>query len=311
MGQPSRTAVLVAAGRALGAREPDPHVRNPDYLAERLLGPEEREVLGDLLSAPETDPGPEGGSKYMEVMIARMMIPRTHFIDSRLDAAVREGAKQVVILGAGYDTRAYRFTDMLKDLRVFEVDQPDTQEVKIRRVRDAIGEPPAHLTYVAVDFRSQTIGDALAGAGFRSDLRTFFIWEGVTMYLPAEAVRATLQWIASHSAPGSAVVFDYTYESQIRRIQSIDLDKLPPAAQEAAKRFGRFFAGEPWLSGLPDKAEEEFLNGVGLELRKVMGLNSPEAVEKYLTRADGSIFGTLPATEQQTYLILEAAVPSP
>jgi hypothetical protein len=73
-------------------------------------------------------------------------------------------------------------------------------------------------------------------------------------------------------------------------------------------RFRSLTAGEPWLFGIPDRSEREFLNSVGMELRHVMGMNSREAVEKYLTRTDGSILGGWPATEQQAYFILEASV---
>ncbi len=88
MGQPSRTSILVAAARALGARERDPQVRNPDWLAERLLGPEERALLGP--SAALLDRSSEQADKNTEVLIARLLIPRTHFIDARLEAAVGE-----------------------------------------------------------------------------------------------------------------------------------------------------------------------------------------------------------------------------
>jgi methyltransferase (TIGR00027 family) len=212
----------------------------------------------------------EEASKNFEVLgAARTLLPRTHFIDERLDAAVHDGAKQVVILGAGFDSRAYRFADRLHAARIFEVDQPATQQVKMRRVREAIDKPPSNLSYVPVDFRHDKLGDALANAGYRSDQKSFFIWEGVTMYLPEEAVKETLRWVATNSAKGSAIVFDYTYETMIRMMGNID---------------------------------------VGLTLRKALGMNSAEVVEKYLTRQDGTIFASFPATEQQGYFILEAEV---
>jgi O-methyltransferase involved in polyketide biosynthesis len=95
MSQPSKTAILVAAARALGARDRDPKVRNPDWLAERLLGPEERVLLapfGGLI-----DEASEQADKNIEVPIARLLIPRTHFIDARLEAAVAEGIANAVI----------------------------------------------------------------------------------------------------------------------------------------------------------------------------------------------------------------------
>jgi methyltransferase (TIGR00027 family) len=305
--QPSKTSILVAAARALGARERDPKVRNPDWLAERLVGPEERALLGPF--AGLIDGSSEQADKNTEVPIARLLIPRTHFIDARLEAAVAGGIAQLVILGAGFDTRAYRFSEMLKDVRVFEVDHPDTQHLKIRRIREAIGDRPSNISYVGVDLRTDEVGDVLTHAGYRGDLKTFFIWEGVTMYLAAEAVHATLRWIASNAPPESAIVFDYTYETPIKLIRDFDPDKLPEPAKQSAMRFRSFMSGEPWIFGLPDKAEKEFLNSLGLELRTVLGMNSREAVEKYLTRADGTIFGMYPATEQQGYLILEAVVP--
>ena len=172
MCQPSITSILVAAARALGARDRDPQVRNPDWLAERLVGPNERALLGpvDALLDQSFD---------IEVPIARLLIPRTHFIDARLKTAVGEGIGQLVILGAGFDTRPYRFSEMLKDVRVFEVDHPDTQQVKIRRVREAIGEPPTNVAYVAVDLRTAELGEALTRAGYEEDRKTFFIWEEV------------------------------------------------------------------------------------------------------------------------------------
>jgi len=309
----SRTSIWAAAARAFGAREPDEHVRNPDWLAERFLGPDERALLGDHPLSSALDQPFELAAKNMEAMgAARILIPRTHFIDSRLEAAIREGATQIVILGAGFDSRVYRFAELLQGAQAYEVDQPEMQELKVRRVRQTLGEPPANATYVPVDFRCNALGVALIHAGYRPDRRTFFIWEGVTMYLPAESVRDTLRWVAGNAAPGSSIVFDYTYETSIssmRKMAAIDIEKLPEAARQAAMRYRRLLEDEPWIFGLPDREETEFLNDFRLDLRKVLGINSAEAVTNYLTRADGSIFAFFPATEVQGYLILEAVVP--
>src|SRR5689334_7062966 len=130
--------MYVAAGRALGAREPDESIRNPDYLAERLLGPEERALIAEqpVVQALEKDFA-EARQNMEALSSAIMMIIRTRFIEERLEQAIRAGASQLVILGAGFDTRAYRLTELLKNARVFEVDQPATQEYKKRRVREA------------------------------------------------------------------------------------------------------------------------------------------------------------------------------
>jgi methyltransferase (TIGR00027 family) len=309
--QISRTSIWAAAARALGAREPDARVRNPDWLAERLLGPDELALLGDHPLVDALAQPYEVACQNMEALgAARILIPRTRFIDSRLEEAVDQGDSQIVILGAGFDSRAYRFSERLQHLRIFEVDQEATQQRKIRRVREAIGQPPANLVYVPIDFRKDTLGDALTRAGYQPDRKTIFIWEGVTMYLPGQAVRDTLHWIASNAAAESNVVFDYTYEAAIRMSQNIDINQLPERIKQAFMRLRSLTATEPWIFGLPDEGEREFLAGLGLELRTIMGMNSAEAVEKYLTRADGSIFGLMPATGRQGYLILEAVVPS-
>jgi len=311
MSLPSRTSVWAAAARAIGAREPDPNVRNPDWLAEKLIGAHELEALGEHALGPALSmPYAEAIQKLEVVGSARILIARTRFIDERLEAAVRDGIGQLVIMGAGFDSRAYRLAAMLKDVSVFEVDRPDTQQAKIRRVKEAVGETPSNVTYVPVDFREMKFGDALLDAGYQQNVMTFFIWEGVTMYLPEGAVRETLQWIASHAPSGSSIVFDYVYAAIVRILQDIDPANLPEEARQRYGRFKQLTANEPWHFGVPDKAEAEFLREVGLEVRTVLGMNGSETVARYLTRADGSIYGTLPATEQQWYLLLEAAVPS-
>ena len=114
-----------------------------------------------------------------------------------------------MILGAGYDSRAYRF-DALKDpIRVFEVDHPATQQAKLEGVRKIFGSLPEHVRYVAIDFNQQTLEDCLAAHGYDPQAKTVFLWQGVTYYLEPAAVDSTLTFIARHAAPGSSVIFDY------------------------------------------------------------------------------------------------------
>jgi methyltransferase (TIGR00027 family) len=133
---------------------------------------------------------------------------RERYIDDFLKACLSEGLDQVVILGAGFDTRAYRSAGIEK-LRVFEVDHPATQEVKLKRLRTVIDPLPDHVTFIPVDFNTQTLAERLPASGYDEQGKTLFIWQGVTMYLTAEGVDSTLAFIARHSGPGSAVIFDY------------------------------------------------------------------------------------------------------
>ena len=315
-GLPSRTCLYVAAGRALGAREPDESIRNPDYLAERLLGPEERALVADQVVVQALDLDFAEARKNIEALSsAIMMIIRTRFIEERLEQAIRDGASQVVILGAGFDTRAYRLIDLLKGTRVFEVDQPSTQEYKKRRIGETGIEVPANLTYVPVDFRQDKLADVLATAGYDRSKKTFFIWEGVTMYLPEAAVEETLRWVAAQ-APGSTIIFDFVGAMLIKFMASADLSKFPQAAQKAFERLRRLTVGEPWIFGLPDTDEREFLAKLGLELLKLLPVGGPESMRRYLTRSDGTPYIEMPPPQQQAqsqrggYCLAEAAVPA-
>jgi methyltransferase (TIGR00027 family) len=306
----SRTSIWAASARAFGAREPDSNLRNPDWLAAEFLGPEERALLAGHPLIASLDQTYDEATQNMEVMgAARMLIVRTRFIDDRFQAALNAGIRQFVIMGAGFDTRAYRFAEQLRDARVIEVDQREIQALKINRIKEVIGEIPAHVTLSPIDFATMQFGDVLAQANFNRDQKTFFVWEGVTMYLPEDSVKATLRWIAGNTAPGSSIVFDYAYAGAIQRIKNNDMGTVPEVSKQAMQRFRDLIAGEPWIFGLQDRNEKEFLKVLGLELRHFMGMNSLEAIEKYLTRTDGTIFASMPATERQGYLILEAVVP--
>src|SRR5262245_52746300 len=140
-------------------------------------------------------------------------VARTRLIDDALADAVRRGARQVVILGAGFDCRAYRLPG-LDAVRVFEVDHPQTQAAKRNRFERRFGHPPRTVTFAAVDFDRQSLADGLKAAGFDAAVPAFFIWEGVTNYLSKEAVDATLRFIGSAS-PGSQVLFTYVHRGLI------------------------------------------------------------------------------------------------
>ena len=313
---PSKTCLYVAAGRALGARDPDPAVRNPDYLAERLMGSEERALVSEQACVRALDD--PGMSKNMEALgSALMMQVRTRFIEDRLAEEVAKGVRQVVILGAGFDTRAYRLTELLKDARIFEVDRAATQEYKRRRIREAEIEVPPNLIYVPVDFRNDSLGHVLEAAGYDPLQVTFFIWEGVTMYLPETAVAETLRWVASQ-AKGSTIIFDFVYRAVLDFLAAMpNLENLPEQARQAIGRVQKLEAGEPWIFGIPNGAESEFLGRFGLQVRKLMPVGGEESREKYLIRSDGSFYVPLPpgmtrppvgAAANVSYCLLEAGV---
>jgi methyltransferase (TIGR00027 family) len=139
---------------------------------------------------------------------------RTRFIDDALGAAITAGIDQVVILGAGFDCRAYRLP-RLAGTRVFEIDHPLTQAMKRARLAPRLGAIPPHVVFVPVDFARDSLAAAMEAGGFRSAARTFFLWEGVTNYLTADAVDATVRWAAHAGGPGSTLLFTYIHSGML------------------------------------------------------------------------------------------------
>ena len=286
----SRSSLYVAAGRAIGAREPDPAARNPDDLVERLLG--DPASLGiDHPAVQALSKSYDEAMSEMEVVnVVRMMMIRTRFIDDALQRAIAGGATQMLVLGAGFDTHAYRFRDQLTHVRVFEVDRPATQAFKRQRVCDVLGEPPVNLTYVPIDFQHENLAEVLARHGYDREQRTFFILEGVTMYLSAEAVSHTLRFVGSHP-PGSTIALDFVYEPMVAMLAQLDITRVPAASRPYVQRFLDVFKDEPWTFGIPVHKEREFLAEYGLELRDALMIGGEESLKRYVTKADGTQVG--------------------
>src|SRR5579872_7423939 len=137
-GRPSRTSIVVAALRAFGAREPDPAVRNPDWLAEKLITGVDLQLIREHPISQALQQDYLTARRRQEISgMSNLMLIRTRFIDDHLQRALTGGIEQVVILGAGFDTRAYRFADLLQQRKVFELDFPSTQQIKRRRLSEA------------------------------------------------------------------------------------------------------------------------------------------------------------------------------
>jgi methyltransferase (TIGR00027 family) len=139
--------------------------------------------------------------------LSRHMAMRTRAIDDVVSSEALAGSEQLVLLGAGFDARAYRL-EALAGVTVFEVDHPDTQRGKREAIR--FHTPLAReIRYAPIDFAKDTLDDALARAGHDATQRTTFVWEGVTMYLTSDAIDATLSSIARHAAKGSVLAATY------------------------------------------------------------------------------------------------------
>lgn len=196
---------------------------------------------------------------------------RTRYIDDVLKGSLESGLNQVVILGAGFDTRPYRIPG-IEQVRVFEVDLPGTCDLKQQRVTQVLGSVPPHVTLIGMDFDREKLAEKLAAAGFQHGLRTLFIWEGVTQYLTPEAVESTLEFVARTSGPGSTIVFTYIPRALIDGTER-------PEWMDSLLKFARM-AGSPIIFGLDPDDLGHYLADRGLSL--VSDVGASDYQERYL-----------------------------
>jgi methyltransferase (TIGR00027 family) len=206
---------------------------------------------------------------------------RTRYIDDVLKRALEDGLEQLVILGAGFDSRAYRIADV-NQVQVFEIDLPGTRELKQTRVEKVLGAVPQNVTLIGMNFDQQSLDDVLRLAGFQNKKRTLFIWEGVTQYITAEAVHNTLEFVSRVSGVGGAIVFTYL------RQELVD-------GTDGPEWFGDFTSlasklGSPLTFGLDPAELEQYLSNRGLTL--VCDVGADDYRELYLKslRRDMNVF---------------------
>ncbi|WP_330252628.1 class I SAM-dependent methyltransferase [Nocardia sp. NBC_00565] len=232
LGQPSRTALATAYARAYHQIASEPRIFT-DPLAIRIAGvtPDE---LADLHTAIIQEHDTDGALRRRRRMF---LAARARFAEETIADAVAAGTRQVVVLGAGLDTFAYR--NPYPDVRVFEVDHPDTQAWKRERLESAGIEIPVSLTFAPVDFESQTLAAGLAAADFDRSRPAVFVWLGVIMYLTEETILDTLRFVAGQATP-TQLIFDYLYPAAASG---------PEDTVQRTARADRVAAiGEPWLS---------------------------------------------------------------
>ena len=300
LGQPSSVAIEAAAARAVGSHDPDPFTRNPDWLAGPLLSPTELALIFSHPVNRAVDQDPRISVQDPDVLpLIKLNTVRTRFIDDALQRAIHGGATQVVIIGAGLDSRPYRFRSLLQNAKIFELDDAATQEIKQRRIQDVFGTPPPNVKYVPIDLPHDKLSQTLRGAGFSTSAKTFFIWEGGSMHYRDAAVHAILHDI-SQSAPGSVVVMDFANSDAVARAVHD-----PTSPQE---RFDAAW-GQPWVFGIPEKPET-FFRELGFEVVEVLPVDSPVAIRRYLTHRDQTVVGLgLPTPDPAPLTLAELAIP--
>lgn len=262
----SRTAQHNALFRALDARRPPSERIADDRLAVHFL-PLEFRILAEIARVPAALraiekvidgrwPGPRSG-----------VVVRTRMLDDAIFQAL-PSVDQVLILGAGLDTRAHRLPGMGR-VQVFEVDHPSTQATKKRAVHHAVGAVPDSVRFVPVEFGRDDVAQALAAAGFCSGLPTLVLWEGVTNYLSADAVDATFRFVASTVGAGSPILFTYVDRD------ILDGSSTFEGARESRQHVER--VGEPYTFGFDPAEVAPYLAERGIRLVRDVSVSEAAA----------------------------------
>ncbi|MGB8332539.1 MAG: SAM-dependent methyltransferase [Polyangiales bacterium] len=290
--EPSRTAEYVALFRAIESSLPRNQRLFEDPYARRFLSPRLAFVVW-LCRLPGV---PHIVSRFIDRRWAgarSSAVARTRFIDDAIDDAVDRGIEQLVILGAGFDSRAYRLRS-LRSVTVFEVDHPSTSAAKQHVVRRALRGASANVRFVTTDFGEGDLSHAMHQAGYSKTAATFILWEGVTQYLTSTAVDATLRW-CTESAAGTQLLFTYVDRAVI---------DTPERFAGTAKLFATLRdAGEQWQFGIDPSELADFLSQRNLHLEQDTG--SAEYRARYLSQAAEGAAG------YQFYRIANASVISP
>lgn len=255
-GKPSFTAEGTVALRYAESLAPENERRCHDPLARDFV-PTKFRIIGRVWPL----------SKIVLWCVERLVpgmlgyiVGRTRYIDDYLKKRIADGIEQLVIMGAGYDSRAYRFDGLKGQVKVYEVDFPATQRVKKEKVRKIFRSLFENVVYVPVDFDEKKLGEGLFESGFDRNLKTLFIWEGVTPYITAQGMDETLAFVANNSGEGSSIIFDYMYQSALDgSFQRKQVHRIRRAWELIAQPV----TSERFCYGIPDGTIEAFLTQRG------------------------------------------------
>jgi len=179
---------------------------------------------------------------------------RVRFFDDFVKKSIDEGIEQLVILGAGYDSRAYRI-EGLEKIKTFEVDHPATQNIKMEKIKMIFGSLPDHVVYVPCDLETEDFGQRLIDIGYSRHVKTLFLMEGLLMYLQPKVVDEILSFIVKNSGKNSSILFDYFPKS------AVDGSSKFEAGRNIRNQVSQL--GEPFKFGIKEGTVDIFLTQRG------------------------------------------------
>ena len=197
-------------------------------------------------------------------------IARTKYIDDLLEQTIRNGVRQVIILGAGFDTRALRL-NLLHSVPVIEIDHPDTAKFKIDKLKEALGQLPQNVSYLQTDFNKQSLEDLASEHHLNLNIPTTIIWEGVTNYLTQQAVDKTFEFVKKFTI-GSHIIFTYINKLVLDNPRSF------VGTEKVLKNLSK--NEECWTLGLKPEELSSYLTRFHLVLLEDLG--AAEYRDKYM-----------------------------
>jgi methyltransferase (TIGR00027 family) len=277
----SRTAEMTCLCRAASNLESNPLLRSGDWVARKLL-PRTIQLAFRFQAARRflvKAFAPEGTYEWV--------IARTRYIDALFAGLPKQRFSQVLLFGAGFDTRGIRFRSELQEATMFELDAPTTQSAKIAQYRQRGVALPSNLVFVPINFETDSVAERLGQAGFRRGMKTLVLAEGVTQYLKPEAVFSTLETVSREVGKGSWFVFDYAHASVLRGAGDTY------GEERMMKGVTRF--GESWQFGLDEGDVGPLLARYGFKLLDRKG--PAELEEAYFRDESGNLIGRVNGTQ--------------
>ena len=277
--KPSNTALTTAFRRAIANMEFKHEKQGPDDLAISFLPlyfkfflkfKRMREFALNKLD--EMVPG-----------LTEYLIARTAFFDKLFVDAQNNMTPQIVLLGAGYDSRAYRFSNSNLGTKIFELDAASTQKRKRKCLKKAQIDIPKHVTLVPINFNQDPLKETLEKAGYKNNKKTLFIWEGVSYYLEFESVESTLALVSLSSHHESSIAFDYTI--------SISKDNIDNyyGVKKFTQAMNKHHANEKLIFSINESEIKSFLEQRGLKINDHM--DNEEIEKSFLLDEKGTLIG--------------------
>lgn len=276
----SETAIFGALHRAIANKEFRNERFGSDYLAEYFLPSHFKFFIKFKKIRANVK------NKFNKFLpgLHEYVIARTAFFDGIFIDALNKNIPQIVLLGAGYDSRAYRFANLNSATKIIELDIAPTQNRKKECLKKAQIDIPKHVTLVPINFNKESLKDILEKAGYDNHEKTLFLWEGVSYYLESESVDATLKFVSHSSHNESVIALDYAISISEENINYYGV-------KEFFQTMKKHHANEELMFAINEGKIESFLEQRGLKL--VNHLGNKEIEKTFLLNENGSLKGQI------------------